>query len=301
MIKKISQLNELPLSAYDSRLMDQDEITVKNYNGMLFEVSYKTANDYDPEEADEMDYYTSYNIKLSGLSEALRIPELCADLCASISSLYNGGLSVISGDLTIGTPNITRKDCVDTVSCDTRHRTIIYSRISANNDLTLHGELTTHNKVTMLGHNAVISCQGSAYFDQLINGIAYRAQWGDLAEYYSADEPYEPGTLVKFGGKNEITVAKDKANGVVTTNPGVILNGVDGMENPVGVALVGKVPIRIRGPVHKFDKIVLSRTDPGIGVVYNFAPMYEIVGRALEENLDKEEKLVVCATKFNLI
>ena len=142
---------------------------------------------------------------------------------------------------------------------------------------------------------------GVATFGNVINGVSYRAQWGDLAEYYSSDAEYDPGTLVKFGGEKEITIATDKANGVVTSNPGIVLNRKEEDKTSVGVALVGRVPVKVRGPVRKFDKIVLSHTDPGIGVVYNYAYPVDVIARALEDNQDPGEKLVMCATKFNLI
>ena len=297
MIKKISQLNPLPLSAYQIESEEfWSEEDRRRYEEMLFEVSYQTADDYDPRKADEIDYYTSYSITLSGVNEALRIPELCS----AISSILEGGLSVISGNCEIGTPNGSLTDFVDTVPTDSEHRLTIYSKTNVNNALSVHGKLETHNNVSILGTGAAFRCQANATFDQLINGVAYRAQWGDLAEYYSADDDYEPGTLIKFGGEKEITVATDKVNGVVTTKPGVILNGIDGIEKPTAIALVGRVPIKVRGPVRKFDKIVLSHTDPGIGVVYNFAPYSEIIGRALEENKNTGEKLVMCATRFNI-
>ena len=297
MIKKISQLDSLPLSSYEKEYEELwNEKDKKRYEDMLFEVSYQTKDDYDPTKADEVDYYTSYNITLSGLDNALRLD----DIRESLSVLSSGGLSVISGDLMIGTPNDTHTDTQHTVSVDTLHKLSVYNRSDFMNGLTAHNDFITHDGVEFLGENAVFRCRSKSTFDQLINGVAYRAQWGDLAEYYSSDAEYEPGTLVKFGGEKEITIATDKVNGVVTTKPGVILNGVDGLENPIGIALAGRVPIRIRGPVHKFDKIVLSRTDPGIGVVYNYAPYYETIGKALEENLNSDEKLVMCATRFNI-
>ena len=304
MIKKISQLNPLPLSAYEKEYEENlpwSEEIRKKYEDMLFEVSYQTVNaDTDPDDGNEIDYYTSYNITLSGLDNALRLD----DIRESLSNILCGSLSVISGDLIIGTPGDETRDKVSADGHyyypDTDHTITAYSKFNLENNAEIHGTAEFHNDVDFRGETATLHVAGRSTFDQLINGVAYRAQWGDLAEYYSADEKYEPGTLVKFGGEKEITVATDKVNGVVTTQPGVILNGTDGMENPTGVALVGRVPIRIRGKVRKFDKIVLSHTDPGIGVVYNFAPYYETIGRALEENLDPGEKLVMCATRFNI-
>ena len=52
---------------------------------------------------------------------------------------------------------------------------------------------------------------GVQTFKQTINGVALKAKWADLAEYYEADREYTPGTLVQFGGDKEITVAKGVA------------------------------------------------------------------------------------------
>jgi hypothetical protein len=90
------------------------------------------------------------------------------------------------------------------------------------------------------------------------------AKWADLAELYESDANYDPGTLVKFGGEKEITIADDKANAVITTRPGLILGG--NSENTSseklykGIALVGRVPVKCIGPVKKFDSLALSKT-----------------------------------------
>lgn len=296
MIKKISQLNLLPLSAYSKAAeeywSDKDR---RKFQEMLFEVSYLTANKYDPREADEIDYYNSYSIELSALDEAFRLP----DLRDSVSTIVSGGLSVVRSDFEIGTPGNLTSDETDNYRPGSTNLTI-YSALDQENDSKFHGTSEFHNDVLLRGQNHILSVDSSAHFSQLIHGVAYRAQWGDLAEYYSADAQYEPGTLVKFGGENEITIATEKANAVVTSKPGVVLNGENGLVNPTAIALAGRVPVKVRGEVKKFDKIVLSRTDPGIGVVYNFAPENEVIGRALEDNQEKEEKLVLCATRFNI-
>lgn len=104
-----------------------------------------------------------------------------------------------------------------------------------------------------------------------LHGIASSARWGDLAEFYVADADYEPGTLIRFGGEKEITIAttEDGANGVVTTRPGLMINTglTESDEKHVkGVALVGRVPVKVFGKVKKFDNITMSEID-GVGKV----------------------------------
>lgn len=104
-------------------------------------------------------------------------------------------------------------------------------------------------------------------------GTALSAKWADLAEYYAADQKYEPGTLVKFGGKNEITEALpgDTVNAVVTTRPGVVLNNkhITSEGYMVAIALVGRTPVKVLGPVKKFDNLYLAA--PGIAAVDTIA------------------------------
>ncbi len=111
-----------------------------------------------------------------------------------------------------------------------------------------------------------ISVKGDAVFTKTIQGTALNALWGDLAEVYASDinEVLLPGTLVKFGGKYEITkTEKNDRNcfGVISTKPGVILNKKE--TNGEKVALVGRVPCRIIGPIYKFDDVTTSHI-PGV-------------------------------------
>lgn len=144
-----------------------------------------------------------------------------------------------------------------------------------------------------------IDASGQTIVCNILNGTATRARWADLAEKYAADADYDPGTLVKFGGDEEITVADNKVNAVVTSNPGILLNADKIEKNFVGIALAGRVPVKIKGAVKKFDKIVLS-SEKGIGCVCNNAPDNKIIGVALENSEIEDIKLVECSTRFLL-
>ena len=137
----------------------------------------------------------------------------------------------------------------------------------------------------------------TATFQKVIMGTAYRALSADIAEYYNADEQLEPGTLVQFGGEKEITKAQEMVNGVVSTNPAYILNAEKDMENPTLLALSGRIPVKVKGSVHKFDLITLS-DEKGVAKVDNSC--YNCIGRALETNLDEGIKLVECVVKLHI-
>lgn len=92
----------------------------------------------------------------------------------------------------------------------------------------------------------------------LSTGSRMQATYADLAEYYEADQPYEPGTVLEFGGEKEVTIAEDESPriaGVVTTNPAYIMNA-DCPGNAVAIALQGRVPVKVVGKIRKGDLMV---------------------------------------------
>lgn len=127
------------------------------------------------------------------------------------------------------------------------------------------------------------------------HGVSTRSQWADLAENYKSDEKYSIGTLIKFGGEKDITLADTEVNGVISDKPGYLLDA--DLKDGLPVALVGKTPIRIIGKVNRFDKITLSEI-PGVGRVAKEGE--KIIARALAFSNDENEKLVMCVTKFSL-
>ena len=131
-----------------------------------------------------------------------------------------------------------------------------------------------------------------------------KALWADLAEKYEADALYEPGTLVKFGGSREVTIANDGvANGVVSTKPGITLgsdfdaNG-DARPNVVELALVGRVPVKTVGTVKKFDHLAVSDT-PGYAetVLSGSCGRRQIIGIALADKSISSD-LVECVVNL---
>lgn len=127
------------------------------------------------------------------------------------------------------------------------------------------------------------------------NGTATKAKWADLAENYVSDKIYPIGTLIKFGGEADITIADDNCNGAISDKPGYLLDAE--LEGGQPIALVGKTPIRIIGKINKHDKVTLSEI-PGVGRVATEGE--KVIARALESSDNDDEKLIMCVTKFNL-
>jgi len=143
---------------------------------------------------------------------------------------------------------------------------------------------------------------GTKTFTSDIMGTAYRAYWGDLAEYYDADNEYPVGTLMTFGGNKEVTIATEDCNAVVSSEPGVILNSGESFEHPCKLALVGRVPVRVVGTCKKFDYLQLSEF-PGVARALPNLDDFKfnnIIARALEDKDSEEESLVLCVVKFEL-
>ena len=138
-----------------------------------------------------------------------------------------------------------------------------------------------------------------------LHGIATQAQYADIAEMYTTDADYEPGTVVKIGGEAEVTQTTDafcpEVFGIVSTDPAYLMNS-----NTVGVAvaLEGRVPCKVVGIVRKGQRLVSSET-PGVARAVSeyerqeALDWYRIVGRALADKTSESVGLleVVVGTK----
>ena len=122
----------------------------------------------------------------------------------------------------------------------------------------------------------------------IFSGTATTARYADLAEKYVADSIYEPGTVMIFGGDNEVTESllsyETAIAGVVSTNPAYLMNNDLNEENTVSIALVGRVPCKVMGPVTKGQVLVTSE-HPGVAMAIDNTKFFPgcIIGRAMED------------------
>jgi hypothetical protein len=118
----------------------------------------------------------------------------------------------------------------------------------------------------------------------LTTGSRLTATYADLAEKYVADDTYEPGTVLMFGGEQEVTLAttfdSTKVAGVVTTNPAYSMNAALEAEHVAEIALQGRVPCKVIGPIEKGDLMVSASN--GHAIANNEARAGTIIGKALE-------------------
>jgi hypothetical protein len=117
------------------------------------------------------------------------------------------------------------------------------------------------------------------------SGSRLRATYADLAEKYRADQDYAPGTVLEFGGQWEVTIAEDETRrvaGVVSTDPAYVMNDDCQGESVVTLALVGRVPCRVRGIIHKGD--LLCSAGYGFARATHNPKIGTIIGKALEDH-----------------
>ena len=230
-----------------------------------------------------------------------------------VTSLANGGgitASVSTGAVTLGSTAtsantasaIVARDASGNFSAGTITATLTGAATSATTAATVttaaQGNITslgiltglslpsiTHTGTTNVGDIGQSAHVFATVYATTFSGVSTTAKYADLAETYSADTDYLPGTVVSFGGQEEVTLSlvdgDRKIAGVVSTNPAHVMNSVLEANHVVVVALQGRVPTRVNGPVRKGDLMVSAgngraraEQDPKIGAV---------IGKSLED------------------
>jgi hypothetical protein len=162
--------------------------------------------------------------------------------------------------------------------------------VFGNTGATVAGTLTVNsgNAATAIingGSNATGNIGSSSNYFNTVFATSTSALYADLSEMYQADDNYSPGTVVSFGGSFEITKSVDELDtriaGVISTNPSYIMNSILDGENVLPVALTGKVPTFVVGPVAKGDMMVSAGN--GYAKTNNNPKMGTVIGKALED------------------
>ena len=150
-------------------------------------------------------------------------------------------------------------------------------------DSTIDATLGTLKSTTLTTTNSATEGNITGKW-KLTSGSTLESTYADIAERYTSDEQYDPGTVVMFGGTAEVTIgsgfANEKAAGIVTTNPAQTLNSE--LENSVAIALVGRVPCKVVGRIYKGDMLTVSDT-PGAATRLTHPRIGALIGKALED------------------
>jgi len=230
---------------------------------------------------------------------------------------FTGALAEITVDTTNGTLRV--HDGINAGGSNIATVSYVTAAISAlsANSISLG---TTSVNIPSSGGNVVITVGGSGIatftsagiVNNMGNGVgnignatgyfntvfakATSAQYADLAEMYESDLDYAPGTVVEFGGDKEITISAQSHStaiaGIVSTNPSYLMNSTQTGEHVLPVALTGRVPCRVQGPVKKGD-VLVSSTTPGVAqrIGMNWQPGC-VIGKSLEVINDSSVKII---------
>jgi hypothetical protein len=221
---------------------------------------------------------------------------------SSVAGNVTGG-NLITGGQVIATGNISGANLILTgnIVDSSSSLNITTTATNANIQLLPNGAGNVNIGANIMPTANATSNIGSATLSyNTIFAKATSAQYADLAEKYTADAEYAAGTVVVFGGTAEVTVnavaGDTKVAGVVSTNPSYIMNSGLESEHVATVALTGRVPTMVIGPVRKGDLMVAaglgraqSAVDPKVG---------SVIGKALEDFDGAEGTIEVVVGRF---
>jgi hypothetical protein len=211
----------------------------------------------------------------------------CAAVTTTGDITVGGNLTVNGTTTTINTTNLAVSDAIIQCASGNSLASATYIGLQAERGVTdayfVWEESSDRWRATTSTDgsthtNADMQC-GTLY------GTATTANYADLAENYSADADYAPGTVVCFGGDAEVTQCNEDGDrriaGVVSTDPAYLMNNaLEGTK--ATVALTGRVPCMVTGSVKKGDMMVSAGN--GMARAEADPKMGSVIGKALEDS-----------------
>ena len=148
----------------------------------------------------------------------------------------------------------------------------------------------TSNATSANTGSTIVARDASGNFTAgVISATATAARYADLAEKYTSDEDYDPGTVVELGGTAEVTQTRRPTSlaiaGIVSTDPAYLMNSDS---EGISVALIGRVPCKVTGKINKGD-ILVSSDIPGHAKAHreiHNPPAGSMIGKAIEAKDD---------------
>lgn len=295
----IGQIGVLKLHITDPD--DTANISVVGGNASTLRFNVGTTNTSSTQAGD---YYNIFSITTGTNNNPKILPNSTATvyLGTATQAFSYGYINTLTG-ITATITNISATTVRATELYDSNARVVTTATIGANGVTSLTG---TANKVTVNQSQGAVtvslpntlditvqslrSTGSSQVFGAWIlgSGATFQATYADLAERYHADQDYDPGTVLVIGGSNEVTTTTERAStaiaGIVSTNPAYTLNAQAGDDttHPY-IALKGRVPCQVIGPIKKGDLLVTSSRAGYAECMQSNDSPNSVIGRALAD------------------
>ena len=223
---------------------------------------------------------TLTGLTVSGATQTAAITSSGTIIAATVNAatIGNSGATLTGTLQTAAQPNITTLAGVTSIGASGSTTLTGTLQTAAQTNITSVGTLTglTVSGAIIPNSNVTVNLGSTSAWWNNIYGTAVHAQYADLAEKYLADKEYEIGTVVAIGGEAEVTACSqgDRAIGAVSANPAYAMNS--GLDGGTYIALKGRVPIKVEGPVRKGQRLVagdwgcacaINNSDPDVFAV----------------------------------
>lgn len=201
-----------------------------------------------------------------------------------------------------------------------------YVTAGSGNVTTLTGDTILAGEFTMQGniipYTANVYTIGNiTHWFSSIYATASQALYADIAERFSADAVYDPGTLVRIGGTQEVTQENEELStevlGVVSTSPAYLMNagigevptfesnslqwydGSAGSTLNPPIVIGGRAPVKVVGTVNKGQRLVSAGNGIARGALSSEISAFNTIGRSLEDKNTTEISTVMAVIKIN--
>ena len=159
----------------------------------------------------------------------------------------------------------------------------------------------TSNATSANTANTIVYRDASGDFSAgVMTATSTSARYADLAERYQADAQYAPGTVLVFGGDQEVTVSTKSHDpavaGIVSTDPAYLMNSALTGTNTVAIALTGRVPCMVKGPVAK-GSVLVTGEDAGVAQAIDYNKFFPgvVLGKSMGVVAEGETNLIEVA------